>query len=213
VSAYNVLKRHSEAITDVSIDRQASWEEFRSSRRLYRARLRQAKILIRSFFVGQERDILMLLATSATPIADIRGLWGLCMPEAHRHVKYLRRILVEYLNYFCKKRTYKQATSTLQAILSPTNYLVFTTYLRCRDATVESEVLGVDFLMIHWRLRRIDKILKASVLLPGIRDLFVLWRRLGKIRKTYYGRGKKRIMGPELEKPPEQGDDCGSIEE
>jgi len=207
---YYMCKRYSEAITTVSIDRQATWEEFRSSRRLYRARLRQAKILIRSFFIGQERDILMLLATSATPIADIRGLFGVCVTEAHRHVKYLRRILVEYVDYFCKKKTYKEATSTLQAILSPTNYLVFTTYLRCRDATVESEVLGVDFLMVHWRLRRIDKILKAAVLLPGIRDLFVLWRRIGKIRKTYYGRGKQRITGPELEKPT--GDDGGDKE-
>lgn len=195
------IYRFWEEVTRERPTQELLWEEYRLSRIRYRGKLTKAKILVRSFFVGKELEILTLLFTSGTPIPDIVALYSIDLVEAYRRVHYLRRVLTEYLGYF-SQRSYKKADRVLRASLSRRNYDVFNAYLRCRDPVIVSRVLGTTSVMMRIRIRIIDRVLKSLVAIPEVFDLFVFWRRMRKIRKTYYGGGWKKLKGPELDKIP-----------
>jgi len=193
------LQRYWEGVTREHPSSEVLWEEHRLARIRYRGKLRIARILIERFFVGRDRELLTLVQTSATPVEDAMAIYGVSHVVVYRQLNYLSRVLAEYVDYF-QKRTHRAADLAMRQALSRTNYGVFKRYVRCRDPELVAASLGITGDMARYRVRRIDKTMKALVAVPAVFDLFVLWRRVKKIRRTFYGGDKRLLKGPELGK-------------
>lgn len=170
-------------------------------RRSFLKKIRKAQILINHFFVGREREILMVLMNSVSPAAEVANLTGLCLEDAYRRISYLRRVMAEIYTYF-DKRTYKRAEEHLKKDLKPRYFKIFSVYIRTRDYVLTAKLLGFNNAQVVKRIvPRIDKYLHdKSYKYRSIKDLFITWRRVRQIRKAYYGYHKSHILKGDLDK-------------
>lgn len=168
------------------------YEKVMRQRRELLGKIRKAKILINRFFIGQERDIMFILMTSASPVADVINLTGLCKAEAYRKINYLRRTIAEIFSYF-EKRTYREAERQLKKILTPIMFSAFHFYVVGRNGALTASLLGKNQHTV-WRIleRTIAAVKKGRVEHnKAMVDLYVVLRRVSKIRRTYYGAGRR----------------------
>lgn len=168
-------------------------------RRQLLGKIKKMKILINRFYIGQEKDIMLLLAHSASPVSDISNLTGLFLNDVYRKINYLRRISVEFYKYF-SRNTYKEADLLLRKLLTSNMYAVFHIVVICRNIYWVGRMLSKRKNTVLKTIECIENILDRESKKSGaIRDVYVAWKRINMIRKTYYGSGKNLVI-KDLEK-------------
>lgn len=192
-----VIQRHysSEFWEDVT---SMSWDtllygKLVERRREFLCKVRKVRVLINRFFIGQERDIMLVLLRSASPIADVLNMTSMCRAEAYRKVNYLRRVMVELYNYF-ERKTYREADRLLRRLLTPQMFRTFHIFAVCRSGAITAELLQRNRHTV-WRVLEsvLSVVRKNKHKYVALEDVYKTWRRLSKIRRTYYGAGKKTV--------------------